>query len=502
MNYEKIEQYIYEINTSTYDILNALTPFYRYKLYEKIRKISNLDDNCDAEILANAVVNAIQHMDKNILDSFELASHSYKELLQVQRITKTRLTRKANRYRINIRRILCLSRDDDEVQLSFDNDKKERYQKIKFNGYSVQDSIEKKIKNNKARDWSISQCLNESSKILGMKQTYGESGWFMTLTLPAKFRNMTFEQCNDEINRRLNMIKKYTERLGILWTAIYAIELHKDETPHIHIIYYVNDFNSANEAGFGWERVKTDRDKLLDIVFKFFDNENDYRQNDNFTIENNQEIYNFDKCLGYLFKDYGKHNVRHGFIGLRRDIKNVWNALYNGDIENSCLSYLSNRKLFLSITLMYMREIDDYLAGYPGYTLFAIAGFKSEKINQLANRNIDFDDTQFSMYQHELQKMRNYVNPPRAKSDKKYKKVRKTFIKSSYALVIGYSYLYINTKIVFYGNFDYQCVKSRGQPPPLLEGKSLFNRNRINISDISADWHKNHQTYATGAESQ
>ncbi|MFE8873158.1 hypothetical protein ACE4RV_08330 [Acetobacter persici] len=470
MDYEKIEQYIYEINSSTYDILNALTPFYRYKLYQKIKENSRLNEDCSPEILADGIVNTLSHMKKDVLDSFELASHSYKELLQVQRITKTRLTRKANRYRINLRRILGLSRDDDEVQSSFDNDKKARYQKIKFNGYSVQDSIEKKIKNNRSRDWSISQCLNESSKILGMKQTYGESGWFMTLTLPAKFRNMSFEQCNDEINRRINMIKKYTERLGILWTAIYAVELHKDETPHIHIIYYVNDYNSMNEAGYGWERVKTDRDKLLDIVFRFFDNENDARQNDNFTIENNQEIYSFDKCLGYLFKDYGKPNVRHGFIGLRRDIKNVWNALYGGDIENSCLSYLSNRKLFLSITLMYMQDIDDYLYGYPAFTLFAISGFKSGKINELANRNIDLDDTQFSMYQHELQKMRNYVNPPRQKSDKKYKKVRKTFIKSGYVLVFGNVYLYINTKIVF----DYQCEKSKGQPPPSGEGKGLF----------------------------
>lgn len=465
MHYEKIEQYIYEINTSTYDKLNALNKFYRYKLYEKIRKISNLSDNCDAEILADAVVNMLSRMKKDILDSFELASYSYKELLQVQRITKTRLTRKANRSRINIRRILSLSRDDDEVQIQFDNDKKARYQQIKFNGYSVQDSIDRKIKNNRSRDWAISQSLNASSQILGMVQNYGNSGWFMTLTLPGKFRNMSFEKCNDEINRRINMIKKYTERLGILWTAIYAIELHEDETPHIHLIYYVNDFDRINESGMGWDRVATDRDKLLNIIFKFFDNENDARLNDKFTIDNNQEIYDFGQCLGYIFKDYGKPNVRHGFIGLRRDIKKVWNALYTGDIENSCLSYLSNRKLFLSITLMYMQDIDDFMEGYPAYTLFAIAGFKSEKINELADRNVDFDDTQFSMYQHELQKMRNYINPPRCKSDKKYRKVRKTFIKSGYVLVSVYSYLYINTKNVL-DNFGYQCIKSRGQPPP------------------------------------
>ncbi|GLH29417.1 hypothetical protein WSS15_20670 [Acetobacter pasteurianus] len=251
MQYEQIEQYIYEINISTYDKLDALTPFYRYKLYQKIKENSQLNEDCSHETLADAVVDFIDSMDKNILDSFELASYSYKELLQVQRITRQRLTRKANRSRINIRRILSLSRDDDEVQSSFDNDKKARYQQIKFNGYSVQDSIEKKIKNNRSRDWSISQCLNASSQIIGMVQNYGNSGWFMTLTLPAKFRNMSFEKCNDEINRRINMIKKYTDRSEILWTAIYAIELHEDETPHIHLIYYVNDFDRINESGMG-----------------------------------------------------------------------------------------------------------------------------------------------------------------------------------------------------------------------------------------------------------
>lgn len=481
MNYDILERHIYEINTSTYDVLDTLTPFYRYKLYKKIKENSRLNEDCSPEILADAVVNMLSRMKKDILDSFELASYSYKELLQVQRITKTRLTRKANRSRINIRRILGLLRDDDEVQSSFDDDKKARYQQIKFNGYSVQDSIDRKIKNNRSRDWSISQSLNASSKILGMVQNYGQSGWFMTLTLPAKFRNMSFEKCNDEINKRINMIKKYTERLGILWTAIYAIELHKDETPHIHLIYYVNDFDRINESGMGWNKVKTDKDKLLDIIFKFFDNEDDARTNDNFTVDNNQEIYDFGKCLGYLFKDYGKPNVRHGFIGLRRDIKKVWNALYLGDIENSCLSYLSNRKLFLSITLMYMQDIDDFMEGYPGYTLFAIAGFKSKKINELADRNVDLDNTQFSMYYEQLQKMRDYVNPKKVKFDKKYRKVRKTFIKSCYVLDFGNVYLYINTKNVLSRFFDYQCIKSRGQPPPIQEEKRLIK----SLADIS-----------------
>ncbi|OUI99258.1 hypothetical protein HK20_03810 [Acetobacter sp. DsW_54] len=157
---------------------------------------------------------------------------------------------------------------------------------------------------------------------------------------------MTFEQANDEINRRLNGIKRDAERADILWLGIYKIHGHKDETPHLHIIYFVNNDN------------KKDLDKLTKIFFKYFQKEEE-RWKKNYSI--NQKITYFDGVLGYLFKDHGEANVRTGFIGLRKDIKKVWNSLYTGDYGDSSLSYLSDDRMWIAKQLMSVKEETTYL---------------------------------------------------------------------------------------------------------------------------------------------
>ncbi|MGD7069377.1 hypothetical protein [Acetobacter sp. AAB5] len=124
MNYEKIEQYIYKNDVSTYDILDALHPTYRYKLYEKIKENSRLNGDCNPEIWADAMVRMLPRLRKEIVESFELVSYSYLKLLEIQRITKSRLTRKANRARTNLRKALGFLIDEDDVQQRFDNDQK------------------------------------------------------------------------------------------------------------------------------------------------------------------------------------------------------------------------------------------------------------------------------------------------------------------------------------------------------------------------------------------
>ena len=56
MSYEKIEQYIYDEDINIYDILTALHPFYRYELYEKVRKTDRLSDDCEIVELALHVI--------------------------------------------------------------------------------------------------------------------------------------------------------------------------------------------------------------------------------------------------------------------------------------------------------------------------------------------------------------------------------------------------------------------------------------------------------------
>ncbi|GCD57410.1 hypothetical protein [Acetobacter pasteurianus] len=154
---------------------------------------------------------------KSIIDSFEIISLSYNEIRTFEGIT----SRQADKSRINMRKILGISRDDDEVQKQFDEDKKNRYSGLKYGKYSVQDSIDKKVSNNRARDWHIATSLEESMKFAGLTQGPLDSGWFITLTLPGKYRSLSYEQCIEEINNRLNNIKKYAERYGIIWTGTW-----------------------------------------------------------------------------------------------------------------------------------------------------------------------------------------------------------------------------------------------------------------------------------------
>lgn len=377
-------------------------------------------------------------MKKHIIDSFELASFSYRELLYHQRITNQRLTQKANRARINIRRVLKIERDEDEVQQRFDEDKKTRYEQMKFGGISVQDSIEKKTRNNRARDWSIAQSLNDAMIVAGFHSVSGQSGYFLTLTLPSKFHFTSYELANDAIQKSLENIKRRAERENVVWTGTYAIELHKDETPHIHIIYYVRDYDYDV---YGYE---TDKQKLEKIIFdEFIEEKINHEKNAGI----NQTIWNFDGVLRYIFKDYRKPNVKHGFIGLRRDIKSIWNSIYVKDFGNKSLSYLSDSRLFKISTIIRDDELNKY-------TLFCLQVFKSVELNRFAHKNYSRAQKDYSSFNDEnwrdmipvhdairiheiLYSKRNCLN---------YRKYRKILNKLYDVYYFVDFYLYINTK--------------------------------------------------------
>ncbi|MCG0999516.1 hypothetical protein [Acetobacter persici] len=355
--------------------------------------------------------------------------------------------------------MLKIKRDDDIVQSSFDEDKKNRYKKIKFNNKSVQDSIEKKVSNNRARDWHIANSLDESMKFAGMSQTPIESGWLITLTLPSKYRSLSYERCIEEINHRLNMIKKYSERHGIAWTGTYAIELHKDETPHIHLIYYVNHIDKLFSNGLRRKKI-TDKTKLEDLIFKFFKEEK-IRAELNCSI--NREIYDFNGILGYIFKDYGKPNTRHGFIGLKRDIKSIWNNLYLGNFGHKSLSYLSDNKLFLSRRLMKSKD-------FQHYTMFSLKCFRDDKLNYLGGEVSlsEYDD--MSMFD-KMNYNKSHIIMFEDLNKKNPTKIRKTIKLLNVIYVFVHLYLYKYTKNVYR---DFNIEKSRGQPPPLGRGKDYF----------------------------
>lgn len=472
MSYDLLEQHIYENSIELYDTLKALHPFYRYKLYQKIKENSRLSDDCDANEWALNILIKLQKMKKSVINSFELASFSYSELQEHQRIEKKRLLRKADKARINIRRTLSISIDDDTVQQDFNRNKKNRYKHIKIGNKSVQDSIDKKVSNNRARDWHIATSLEESMKFSGMTQGPLDSGWFITLTLPGKYRGLSYEQCIEEVNKRLNNIKKYAERMGIVWTGTYVIELHKDETPHIHIIYYVNDRDDLYNHGLRREKIGTDKQKLEKIIFKFFKEEELHSQINGLI---NQEITYFEGVLSYIFKDYGKPNTRHGFIGLRRDIRSVWNNLYLGNYGHKSLSYLSDDRLWKSKKYIHSYErIYEDIKVPSSFTLFSLSGFKSDKLNHLGGEISLSEYNELSMFE-KMNYNKNHIEMyellNKKKSTKIIKIIRKTLNLLNVNSVFVYVYLYINTKNVL---VDFNALKCRGQPPPFGRDWMIF----------------------------
>lgn len=472
LSYDLLEQHIYENDIATYDMLTALHPFYRYQLYETIRKNRRLSTDCDARELAFSIIQMLPLYPKTIIRDFELVSFSYNELRYHQRIAGKRLSQKANKARIYLRKKLQIPRDDDDVQKQFDEDKKNRYSRLKYGKYSVQDSIDKKLSNNRARDWHIATSLEESMKFSGMTQGPLDSGWFITLTLPGKYRGLSYEQCIEEVNKRLNNIKKYAERAGIIWTGTYVVELHKDETPHIHIIYYVNDNDDLYNHGLRREKSGTDKQNLEKIIFKFF-KEEALRAEVNGLI--NQEITYFEGVLSYIFKDYGKPNVRHGFIGLRRDIRSVWNNLYLGSYGHKSLSYLSDDRLWKSKQYIHSYEkIYEDIKVPSSLTLFALRGFKSDKLNHLGGEISLEEYNELSMFE-KMNYNKNHIEMYKLinnkKSTKRIKKIRKTLNLLNVNSVFVYVYLYINTKYVYY---NFIIEKVRGQPPPISRDWMIF----------------------------
>lgn len=391
-------------------------------------------------------------------DAFELASYSYEELVQLQGITNQRLTRKANKCRINVRRALGISLADDKHQIAFDEDKKYRYKNTKYGKYTVQDSIDKKVSNNKARDYKISQDLNNSMQIAGMITFNYNSGYFATLTLPTKFRGMSYEDCVEEINNRINNIKKEALRKYIEFAGIVSIELHKDEVPHVHMIYYVHH---------------QDKNIIDSIIFKFFDNE---KARSEINVDINQEIYNFDGVLNYILKHYEDKHTRLFFIGLKNNIKSIYHNLYIKNYGHKSLSYLSNKRLFKSRFIM---NLKDYQTDIYMYSMFFLKCFKSDYLNGLG----DIDKSEYKIihhheypffYEDRIRKIQSMKNSIYFSLDYRQKKIIIKKSRKTVNILYLSRFSYIYTKNVYILFFDFNIEKSRGQPLHLGGGKIIF----------------------------
>ncbi|MCO6161157.1 hypothetical protein NF685_14050, partial [Asaia lannensis NBRC 102526] len=121
MQYEEIESYI---KTDRPDIWRRLYPLHGF-YKDQITQITA--ENCvflacyeEAEQVAREVIAWVETQPDDLVSGFDLLSQSHAELKELRRITGRVFTRKANRLRRNLRRVIGLHPEDDEVQQDFD----------------------------------------------------------------------------------------------------------------------------------------------------------------------------------------------------------------------------------------------------------------------------------------------------------------------------------------------------------------------------------------------
>lgn len=310
MKYENIEIILRNEYPKIWHSLLSLHHTYKNRITAKTAEICASDD---AYEVAEHVVDFIDSMPNDIVNSFFLMSLSYDEIKDQQRITKQRLTRKANLLRRNFRRYINFRPEDDLFQQQFDTDKQDSEKSYIIipdkddseNGLSAHDV---KIFNQKKK-YSINRSISEHIDDFAINFLQ-YMGLFLSLTLESEFHNCDYETAKNEINRRWKKIKRILKNKGILLLGMSVLELQKDETPHYHIQLYINPEH---------------REYVKSVILKEFSSEID-RKSDAI-----KDIWEALGLISYCLKDSGKSDTYVSFIGLQRDIKSRYNAVYHGN---------------------------------------------------------------------------------------------------------------------------------------------------------------------------
>lgn len=476
MKYEQIEIYLRNYYPDIWKNLLSLHHTYKNLISQKIAENCN---SYDAEEVAEHVVEWVNSCPVDLINGFNLMSLSYDEIREKQRITGKRLTRKTNLLRRNFRRYLDIRPEDDEVQLSFDKDKQDSEK-----SYIIipdKDDSEKGLSGydikqfNQRKKYSINRSIAEHLDDFSVNFLNYE-GLFLSLTLESEFHNCSYETAKNEISKRWKKIKRILKNRDILLLGMSVLELQKDETPHYHIQLYVNP---------------SDREYIESVILKEFSNEHDRQEN---AIK---DIWEALGLISYCLKDSNKSDTYISFIGLQRDIKSRYNAVYH----NEKYKDLSDRRISLSHKRIMEKQPN-------GMILLLIRGFSDERLNLLSSRHPDFHYIKTDiqkiqiMYLHCIHfgEFKNLIDNKKNiyTSMRTYKIINK--FNDIYIYVT--TWVYNNQECVDIKNYSWECEKSKGQPPPSGEGKGLSDQRKAIISDHQADWHKNHSYGTTGAESQ
>lgn len=478
MRYEQIEIYLRNYYPKIWHSLLSLHHTYKNLISQKIAEHCH---SYSLDEVAEHVVDWFNSCPNDLINSFGLMSLSYDEIKDRQRITKQRLTRKANLLRRNFRRYMDIRLEDDEFQIQFDNDKldlEKSYIIFQDSKDSETDLSANDIKIfNQRKKYAVNHSIAEHVDDFAINFMNYE-GLFLSLTLESEFHDYDYQTAKNEISKRWEKIKRILKNKYILLLGMSVLELQKDETPHYHIQLYVSSEH---------------REYVESVILEQFPNEYDRRN------EAIKDIWEVLGLISYALKDLNKSDTYISFIGLQRDIKSRYDAVYH----NEKYKNLSDRRISLSHKRIRENKPN-------GMILLLIRGFSDERLNLLSARNMDFHyiktDIQklqvMYLYCIHFREFKNLID------NKKniYTSMRTYKIINEFNDIYDYvtSRVYVYQECVGMNFYYWECVKSRGSlpPPPERREKSLFNFNRINISGLSADWHKNHTNRSTGAESR
>ncbi|WP_249197264.1 replication endonuclease [Gluconobacter wancherniae] len=451
VQYDEIDHWI---RTTRPDIWRRLFPLHVFYKNEITQRIA---ENCEflacfeeTEQVAMDVVAWVETLPEDLVSGFNLLSQSYDELKQTQRITGQVLTRKANRLRRNLRRVLELSPERDRIQQSFDAEKLTASKTFIVvpdrqnpdTGLSAHDLRQWHLKKHYAVTLAIADSLHDFATGFLDYQ-----GLFLTLTLPGTYHACSYEEAKAEISRRWKSVRRKAREKDILLLGMTALELQNDETPHYHIQLYVDPSQRA------W---------LEEQILQAFPNEVD-RQAD--AIKDIRDVLSVSR---YLTKDYGKPETSLTFIGLTRDIRSRYTSIHAGkrygtlsDARVATAHRLIKRKAFGGIALLLMR------------------GFSDERLNRISTRHPDFHYVRRGMprtltalvHVMHFRTVKDFNASPVSQTSmvRHQVSVRTTVFHSD----IVPACLDIYQEGVTSSAFGWERLCSRGQPPPKARDEAL-----------------------------
>ncbi|MBS1026849.1 replication endonuclease [Gluconobacter albidus] len=280
---------------------------------------------------------------------------------------RTNLNTKSSKVRKNIRRYLNIPPAEDIVEEEFISRKVGKKKSFivmetkagrKITAY---DSAQHHKGIRRKKFFLISNLVIRSAiDILSYK------GFFITLTLPRKFHISSYETANKELQKRWEKITKGFRDQGIIVLGMKKIHLHKDETPHLHIIAYIHpDYEQA----------------VRQIVFENFINDK-HREEEAF-----KEIEDHEAALAYLLRDFCRDDddvtyCDFRFLGLRKGFLGFWDEFYKGNFDSSKLSGLSHEDLSKAKRILWDTK-------RRGDALFLLRAFQNESVNELSQWHVN-----------------------------------------------------------------------------------------------------------------